>query len=63
MREEIVPAEIVFGHKSIIPEVFNFKNEDYYSLRFYASGISRGPDGKFWDINDRTQSPSGLGYA
>ncbi|MCR8711350.1 circularly permuted type 2 ATP-grasp protein [Aliarcobacter butzleri] len=63
IKEGIVPAEIVFGHKSFIPEVFNFKNEDYYSLRFYASDISRGPDGKFWVINDRTQSPSGLGYA
>ncbi|AXX96420.1 circularly permuted type 2 ATP-grasp protein [Arcobacter ellisii] len=63
IKEGIVPAEIVFGHKSFIPEVFNFKNKDYYSLRFYASDISRGPDGKFWVINDRTQSPSGLGYA
>ena len=32
-------------------------------MRFYATDISRGPDGKFWVINDRTQSPSGLGYA
>ena len=63
IKEGIIPAEIVFGHKSFIPEVFNFKNKDYYSLRFYASDISRGPDGKFWVINDRTQSPSGLGYA
>lgn len=63
IKEGIVPAEIIFAHKSFIPEVFNFQNKDYYSMRFYATDISRGPDGKFWVINDRTQSPSGLGYA
>ncbi|AXX91016.1 hypothetical protein CKA55_02350 [Arcobacter suis] len=63
IKEGIVPAEIIFAHKSFIPEVFNFENIDYYSMRFYATDISRGPDGKFWVINDRTQSPSGLGYA
>ena len=63
IKDGIVPAEIIFAHKSFIPEVFNFENKDYYSMRFYATDISRGPDGKFWVINDRTQSPSGLGYA
>ena len=63
IKEGIVPAEIIFAHKSFIPEVFNFENKDYYSMRFYATDISRGPNGKFWVINDRTQSPSGLGYA
>ena len=63
IKDGIIPAEIVFAHKSFTPEVCNFNNRDYYSLRFYASDISRGPDGKFWVINDRTQSPSGLGYA
>jgi uncharacterized circularly permuted ATP-grasp superfamily protein/uncharacterized alpha-E superfamily protein len=63
IKEGIIPAEIIFAHKSFTPEIFNFENIDYYSMRFYATDISRGPDGKFWVINDRTQSPSGLGYA
>lgn len=63
IKEGIIPAEIIFTHKSFLPEVFNFENSDYYTMRFYATDISRGPDGKFWVINDRTQSPSGLGYA
>jgi uncharacterized circularly permuted ATP-grasp superfamily protein/uncharacterized alpha-E superfamily protein len=63
IKEGIIPAEIIFAHKSFTPEIFNFENIDYYSMRFYATDISRGPDGKFWIINDRTQSPSGLGYA
>lgn len=63
IKEGIVPPEIIFAHKSFSPEVFSFENEDYYTMRFYAADISRGPDGKFWVINDRTQSPSGFGYA
>ena len=63
IKEGIVPSEIIFSHKSFLPELFNFENKDYYDMKFYAADISRGPDGKFWLINDRTQSPSGLGYA
>ncbi|MFN3892792.1 MAG: circularly permuted type 2 ATP-grasp protein [Beijerinckiaceae bacterium] len=32
-------------------------------LRFYAVDIGRGPDGKWWALGDRTQAPSGAGYA
>lgn len=63
IKEGIIPAEIIFAHKSFLPEIFNFENSEYYTMKFYAADISRGPDGKFWVINDRTQSPSGLGYA
>lgn len=62
IKNGILPPEIVYAHKSFLTEVFNF-NKEYYHLHFYAADISRGPDGKFWVINDRTQSPSGLGYA
>ncbi len=29
----------------------------------YAADLSRGPDGKVWVLKDRTQAPSGMGYA
>ena len=32
-------------------------------LRFYAADIARGPDGRWWVLRDRTQAPSGAGYA
>lgn len=63
LKDGIIPPEIIFSHKGFIPEAVGFKNKDYYSLKFYAADISRGPDGKFWLINDRTSAPSGLGYA
>jgi uncharacterized circularly permuted ATP-grasp superfamily protein/uncharacterized alpha-E superfamily protein len=63
IKDGIVPAEIIFAHSNYLTSVFNFKNEDYYNMKYYATDISRGPDGKFWVTGDRTQSPSGLGYA
>ncbi len=32
-------------------------------LRLYAVDIGRGPDGAWWALGDRTQAPSGCGYA
>ncbi len=63
LKDGIIPPEIIFSHKGFIPEAVGFSNKDNYSLKFYAADISRGPDGKFWLINDRTSAPSGLGYA
>ncbi len=63
LKDGIIPAEIIFSHKGFIPEVFNFKNEKYYSLNLYGCEISRGPNGKFWVTSDKTSAPSGLGYA
>ena len=32
-------------------------------LSHYAVDLGRGPDGRWWVLGDRTQSPSGAGYA
>ena len=63
IKDNIVPAEVIFGHKGFSPEVFNFGNKEDFNLYFYAADIARGPNGKMWVINDKTQAPSGLGYA
>lgn len=63
MRQGILPAEVVFSHKGYAPEVFDFAGKKNFELFFYATDIARGPDGKFWVVNDRVQAPSGLGYA
>jgi len=63
LKENIIPCEIIFGHKGFSPEVHNFGFKEQFNLYFYALDMARGPDGKIWVINDRTQAPSGLGYA
>ncbi len=32
-------------------------------LPFYAADLARSPDGRWWVVSDRTQAPSGMGYA
>jgi len=63
IRQGILPAEVVYAHKGFAPEVFDFGHKTNFELFFYATDIARGPDGKFWVVNDRIQAPSGLGYA
>ena len=33
------------------------------ALQLYAADLGRGPDGRWWVLGDRTQAPSGTGYA
>lgn len=63
IKENIVPAEVIFGHRGFSTEVFNFGTKEDFNLYFYATDIARGPDGKMWVISDKAQAPSGLGYA
>ena len=63
IKDNIIPAEVVYGHKGFATEVYNFGNKKNFNLHFYATDIARGPDGKMWVIKDKTQAPSGLGYA
>lgn len=32
-------------------------------IQLYAADLGRGPDGRWWVLGDRTQAPSGAGYA
>jgi len=36
-------------------------NDTY--LHFYAADLARSPDGRWWVVSDRTQIPTGAGYA
>jgi len=63
IKDNIVPAEVIFGHKGFSTEVFNFGSKPDFNLYFYAVDMARGPDGKMWVISDKTQAPSGLAYA
>ncbi len=63
IKDNIVPAEVIFSHKGFSSEVFDFGYKEDFNLYFYATDLARGPDGKMWVVNDKTQAPSGLGYA
>ena len=62
-REGIVPPQLPFGHPNFLWPAHGVQPAGGQWLRVYAVDISRSADGQWWALADRTQAPSGLGYA
>lgn len=58
-----VPAAAVAGSNEYLRSVCGIKPPGGRYLHLYAADVGRGPDGRWWVLNDRTQAPSGAGYA
>jgi uncharacterized circularly permuted ATP-grasp superfamily protein/uncharacterized alpha-E superfamily protein len=63
IAEGVVPAELAFGHPNFLWAAHNTRPAGDTWLHLYAADLARAPDGRWWVLNDRTQTPSGLGYA
>ena len=58
-----VPAAAIAGSNEYLRAVCGVKPPGGRHLHLYAADVGRGPDGRWWVLNDRTQAPSGAGYA
>jgi uncharacterized circularly permuted ATP-grasp superfamily protein/uncharacterized alpha-E superfamily protein len=58
-----LPAAAIAGSNEYLRSVCGVKPPGGQYLNLYAADIGRGPDGRWWVLNDRTQAPSGAGYA
>ena len=63
IKKSIIPAELIFDNAGFSLPCFDIKQKLQNQLLFYACDMARGPDGKMWLLDNRTQSPSGSGYA
>jgi uncharacterized circularly permuted ATP-grasp superfamily protein/uncharacterized alpha-E superfamily protein len=63
VKDEFLPASVVAGNKGFLRPLVNVKPPGGRWMHLYAADIGRGPDGRWWVLNDRAQAPSGLGYA
>ncbi|MFA9392404.1 MAG: circularly permuted type 2 ATP-grasp protein [Prolixibacteraceae bacterium] len=59
----IVPLEVIFSHRGFLRQCDQITSKTTKQLQIYGVDLSRGPDGRIWVISDRTQAPSGMGYA
>jgi uncharacterized circularly permuted ATP-grasp superfamily protein/uncharacterized alpha-E superfamily protein len=59
----LVPPELVFGHPGFLRPCHNLPTPGNRYLYLYAADLGRSPDGQVWVVGDRTQAPSGAGYA
>ncbi|MEI6270074.1 MAG: circularly permuted type 2 ATP-grasp protein [Methylococcaceae bacterium] len=63
LKKGLLPAELVFGHEGFLhPCVGALQNQQRH-LTIYSANLARGPSGRMWVLDDRTQAPSGSGYA
>src|SRR3954471_17954684 len=63
IAEGAIPAAAIAGSTEYLRSVCGIKPPGGRYLNLYAADIGRGPDGGWWVLNDRTQAPSGAGYA
>ncbi|PBJ19675.1 hypothetical protein BSF44_45080 [Pseudomonas sp. ACN8] len=63
VAEGLLPVELVFGHNNFLWPCQGISPPDEAFLHLYAVDLARTPDGRWWVTADRTQAPSGAGYA
>lgn len=63
LAEGIVPPEIAFGHPNFLWPCCGLRPADGRWLHVYAVDLARASNGQWWVLGDRTQTPSGPGYA
>src|SRR5262249_39357588 len=63
VRAGRLPAAGVAGNSEFLRPLVGVAPPGGAHLRFYAVDVGRSPDGHWWVLADRTQSPSGAGYA
>ncbi len=63
VRDGFLPARLVSQNPEWIRPLVGVKPKSGHFLHFVAFDIGRGPNGKWWVLGDRTQAPSGAGFA
>lgn len=58
-----LPPALVAGNPEWLRPMVDVQPRSGHYLHFVAFELGRGPDGGWWVLADRTQAPSGAGYA
>lgn len=63
LAEGLIPPALLFGNPNYLRPCHGLLPPRGRWLPLYAADVARGPDGRFRVLSDRTQAPSGAGYA
>lgn len=63
IRQGLLPPELIYAHPGYLRPCHESLPEGIRWLTFHAVDLARAADGSFWVAGDRTQTPSGAGYA
>src|SRR5208283_2200155 len=58
-----LPPSVVFAQPDFLRPCHGFSPPGNLFLHLYAADLGRSSDGQWWVLSDRTQAPSGAGYA
>jgi uncharacterized circularly permuted ATP-grasp superfamily protein/uncharacterized alpha-E superfamily protein len=59
----LIPPRLVLGHRGFQRAACGSQWAGGQPLLLCATDLARSPDGRWWVVADRTQAPSGAGYA
>ncbi len=63
IKKGLLPAELIFSHEGFLHPCSGAIQKQKRHLTIYSANLARGPNGHMWVLDDRTQAPSGSGYA
>ena len=63
IKDGLIPPEVVYAHAGFLRACVGLTPPGLPFLLNYAADLARGVDGRMWVLADRTQAPSGAGYA
>jgi uncharacterized circularly permuted ATP-grasp superfamily protein/uncharacterized alpha-E superfamily protein len=62
LEKGLLPPELIYAHPGFVRPCVGASRGNHH-LMLYAADLARTPDGQLVVIGDRTQAPSGAGYA
>jgi uncharacterized circularly permuted ATP-grasp superfamily protein/uncharacterized alpha-E superfamily protein len=63
VQQGVIPPELLFAHGGFLRSCDSVKLSGNHQVILHGVDLVRGPDGKMRVMADRTQAPSGAGYA
>jgi uncharacterized circularly permuted ATP-grasp superfamily protein/uncharacterized alpha-E superfamily protein len=63
VKRGLLPPELIARSGEFLRPMVGVKPASGHYLQFCAFELGRGPDGGWWVLGDRTQAPSGAGFA
>jgi uncharacterized circularly permuted ATP-grasp superfamily protein/uncharacterized alpha-E superfamily protein len=63
IKNGLLPAELIYNHSGFLRQCVGIKHHSKHCLILYSADLARSANGNIWVLNDRTQAPSGYGYA
>ncbi len=63
IKKGLLPPELVYAHGGFLRPCAGIRLNSHHWLTLYAADLARGPHGAIRVLSDRTQTPSGAGYA